>query len=55
VTGLIGAYLHVDFNRAGQGAFILERFIRGAPVLAPQLYANMGALGLIVLLDPKEE
>jgi len=29
--------------------------MRGAPFLAPMLFANMGALGLVILLDPKEE
>jgi hypothetical protein len=32
-----------------------ELFIRGAPFLAPLLFANMGALGLIALLDPRSE
>ena len=34
---------------------VMERFIRGAPVLAPLLFANMGALALIAILDPVEE
>ncbi len=55
LTGLIGALLHTNYNQTGQGALIPERFIRGAPILAPLLFANMGALGLIVLLDPSEE
>ena len=36
------------------GAFLVERFIRGAPFLAPLLFANMGSLGLFVLLGPEE-
>jgi hypothetical protein len=36
------------------GAFVVERFIRGAPFLAPLLFANMGSLGLFVLLGPDE-
>jgi len=32
-----------------------ERFLRGAPFLAPMLFANMGTLGLIALLDPRED
>lgn len=55
VTGLIGAALHVDDNLTSRGAFVAERFIRGAPFLAPLLFANMGMLGLIVLLDPRSE
>jgi hypothetical protein len=53
VVGLVGAVLHIQNNLVGQGAFLTERFLRGAPGLAPLLFANMGALGMIVLLDPK--
>lgn len=52
LVGLLGAWFHVDFNRTGQGAFIVERFLRGAPAMAPLLFADMGLLGLVVLLDP---
>ena len=55
VTGLVGAVLHVDDNLTARGAFVAERFIRGAPFLAPLLFANMGVLGLIILLDPRAE
>ncbi len=55
VVGLVGAWLHVNHNLTGQGAVIGERFLRGGPFLAPLLFANMGALGIIVLLDPKAE
>ncbi|SRR5690554_619379 len=55
VTGLVGAVLHVDDNLTTRGQFVAERFIRGAPFLAPLLFANMGTLGLIVLLDPRSE
>jgi hypothetical protein len=54
LTGLIGLALHVDDNLTSRGQFVLERFIRGAPFLAPLLFANMGSLGLFVLLDPAE-
>ncbi len=54
VTGLVGALLHVQDDLTAQGTFILERFIRGAPVLAPLLFSNMGMIGLVVLLDPHE-
>ena len=59
VVGLIGMALHIMLNlpKGGLGAdglVIQERFIRGAPFLAPTLYANMGLLGLLVLLDPAE-
>ena len=53
-VGLVGAVLHVNANLIAQGTIVGERFIRGAPFLAPLLFANMGTLGLIVLLDPRE-
>jgi hypothetical protein len=31
-----------------------ERFIRGAPILAPLLFADIASLGIVVLLDPDE-
>jgi len=30
------------------------RLLRGAPIMAPLLFSNVGLLGLIVLLDPAE-
>jgi hypothetical protein len=54
VVGLLGAVLHVNANLTTEGTIVTERFIRGAPFLAPLLFANLGALGLIVLLDPTE-
>jgi hypothetical protein len=53
LVGLIGAYFHLERNLTEQGIFLDERFLRGAPMLAPLLFANMGLLGLIVLLDPQ--
>ena len=55
LTGLVGLALHVDDNLTSRGQFVLERFIRGAPFLAPLLFANMGMLGLVALLDPRSE
>ncbi|MBI9046142.1 MAG: hypothetical protein JEZ06_16740 [Anaerolineaceae bacterium] len=55
LTGLIGLILHIQFDLAPRGVFILERFIRGAPPLAPMLFADMGALGLIALLNPADQ
>lgn len=54
-VGLVGAVLHVLFDLTGQGAVVTERFLRGAPFLAPLLFANMGTLGLIALLSPEED
>lgn len=55
VVGVVGLALHVGENLTAQGFVVQERFVRGAPFLAPLLYANMGALGLIALLDPREK
>jgi len=53
-VGVVGAVLHVFDDLTAAGAFVVERFIRGAPFLAPLLFANMGSLGLFVLLGPEE-
>jgi len=55
VVGLIGMVLHIGQNLTSEGLVIQERFIRGAPFLAPTLFSNMGLLGLLVLLDPAEK
>jgi hypothetical protein len=55
VVGVVGALLHVEGNLTSEGQVVIERFIRGAPFLAPLLFANIGTLGIIVLLDPQEE
>jgi hypothetical protein len=54
LVGMMGVVLHVLRNLALENAVVIERFIRGAPFLAPMLFADMGALGLVVLLDPME-
>lgn len=54
-VGLVGAILHINDNLIAEGTIVGERFIRGAPFLAPLLFSNMGLLGLIVLLDPAEK
>lgn len=52
LVGLVGAALHVEVDMTTMNVLVFERFVRGAPVLAPLLFCNMGALGLIVLLGP---
>lgn len=54
VSGLLGASLHALSNLVAGNTIVIERFLRGAPLLAPMLYANMGLLGLLALLDPQE-
>jgi len=53
-VGGLGALLHTQSNLALNNAILAERFLRGAPFMAPMLFANMGLIGLIVLLDPAE-
>lgn len=53
-VGLVGFGLHISHNLVNNNAFVFERFIRGAPILAPTLFAYVGMLGLAVLLDEKE-
>jgi hypothetical protein len=52
LMGIIGMVLHIRENLIAEGVIVTERFIRGAPFLAPMLFADMGALGLLALLDP---
>jgi hypothetical protein len=54
-VGLTGALLHVRENLIAEGTVVGERFLRGAPFLAPMLFADMGTLGLIALMDPSEK
>lgn len=54
LTGAVGAALHISDNLTSMGQIVGERFVRGAPFMAPLLFANMGTLGLIALLDPSE-
>jgi hypothetical protein len=55
LVGVIGLGLHVREDLTSQGVVVAERFLRGAPFLAPLLFADMGVLGLAVLLDPTEK
>ena len=55
LLGITGMLLHINENLIADGKIVTERFIRGAPFLAPMLFADMGTLGLISLLDPREK
>lgn len=55
LIGVIGAILHYYQDVTSQATIVIERFLRGAPILAPLLFSDMGTLGLIVLLDPIEK
>lgn len=55
LLGATGLTLHIHQDLTTTGVIVTERFIRGAPFLAPMLFADMGTLGLIALLDPTEK
>jgi hypothetical protein len=52
LVGVVGVALHIDFDLTVRGVVVIERFLRRAPVIAPLLFADIGSMGLIVLLDP---
>jgi hypothetical protein len=54
LVGMLGSGLHVLQNLTTQAQVVDERFLRGAPVLAPLLFSDIGSIGLLVLLDPAE-
>ncbi len=54
IVGIIGFILHLNQNLTLHNWQVFERYLRGAPFLAPLLYANMAAMGIIVLLNPEE-
>ena len=54
LVGVVGGILHIRADLVSTNQVVVERFLRGAPFLAPLLYANFGILGLIALLDPDE-
>jgi hypothetical protein len=54
IVAVTGAVLHAMNNLAVNNTIVSERFIRGAPILAPLLFADIASLGIIVLLDPDE-
>ena len=54
LVGVLGAGLHILDNLTSRNQFVAERFIRGAPFLAPLLFANMGTLGLVNLFSAKK-
>jgi hypothetical protein len=55
LTGVIGLILHVRDDLTAEGVVVIERFIRGAPVLAPLLFSNMGMIGFAAIMDPGGE
>jgi hypothetical protein len=54
-VGVIGMILHINENLTAEGLIVQERFVRGAPFMAPLLFANMGTIGILALLNPATE
>jgi hypothetical protein len=54
LVGVLGVILHIQRNLSMENAIVVERFLRGAPFLAPMLFSDMGTLGLVILFDPWE-
>ncbi len=53
-VGLIGFVLHSESSLTSAGLIVIERFLRGSPLLAPLLFCNVGLMGLLALLAPGE-
>jgi uncharacterized membrane protein HdeD (DUF308 family) len=54
-VGVLGSALHIQQNLTSQGQIVSERFVRGAPFLAPMLFSDIGTIGLLVLMNPQEK
>ena len=54
LVGIVGFALHGASSLTSGGAIVVERFLRGSPLLAPLLFCNVGVMGLLALLDPRE-
>jgi hypothetical protein len=48
LVGLLGIVLHVNANLTSQGVVIIERFLRGAPILGPLFFSYLGLFGFLV-------
>lgn len=56
VMGILGAGLHINADLPeGGGELVFERFIRGAPIMAPMLFALMGAFGIITMVGAETD
>ena len=55
LTGLIGFVLHGETSLTASGAVVIERFLRGSPLLAPLQFCNVGLMGMLATLDPQEQ
>lgn len=55
LTGVLGFALHIKTDLTTEGIIVFERLLRGAPPLAPLLFADIGMIGLISLMSPVEK
>lgn len=56
LLGVIGLGMHVNADLPeGGGGINLERFVRGAPVMAPMLFALMGSFGIITMVGAETD
>lgn len=55
LTGVLGFVLHIRIDLTTEGIVVFERLLRGAPPLAPLLFADIGMIGLISLMSPVEQ
>ena len=54
LVGILGFGFHLSADLAGTGQMSLERILAFAPVFAPLLFSDLGALGLLVVAQPQE-
>jgi hypothetical protein len=52
LVGITGSLLHILSNLSVDNTIVGERFIHGAPILAPLLFSDLATIGLVVLMDP---
>lgn len=56
VLGVLGLGLHINADLPeGVSNLVLERFVRGAPVMAPMLFALIGTFGLITMIGAETD
>lgn len=54
--GVLGLGLHINADLPeGTANIVLERFVRGAPVMAPLLFALMGMFGLLAMIGAETD
>ena len=54
LVGVIGFILHGETSLTASGTVVIERFLRGSPLLAPLQFCNVGLMGLLAMFDSRE-